>query len=93
VLIGDVSYPQGAASEYTNLFGLNHPSLLSLFVNSPTERIGPLDGSSIAGRAFIAYREVVWYGRKGGKYLYAVYPAPESGRESWSRTVSQKGDE
>ena len=34
-------------------------------------------------------REVVWYGRKGGKFLYAVYPASESARESLSRTDSR----
>jgi radical SAM superfamily enzyme YgiQ (UPF0313 family) len=38
-------------------------------------------------------REVVWYGRKGGKFLYTVYPAPECRRESVSRTGSQKGNE
>ena len=30
-------------------------------------------------------REVVWYGRKGGKFLYAFYPAPESARGSLTR--------
>lgn len=38
-------------------------------------------------------QEAVWYGRKGGKFLYAVYPAPESWGESLSRTVSQEADE
>jgi len=37
-------------------------------------------------------QEVVWYGRKGGRFLYAVYPASESRRGSLSRSASrQKG--
>ncbi len=27
-------------------------------------------------------QEAVWYGRKWGKFLYAVYPVPKSGRKS-----------
>lgn len=38
-------------------------------------------------------REVVWYGRKGGKFLYSVYPIPEPGSKNMFRPVSQKGDE
>jgi hypothetical protein len=30
-------------------------------------------------------REVVWYGRKGGKFLYAFHPAPESARGTLTR--------
>jgi hypothetical protein len=56
---GNVRYPQGAVSECTDLFDLIYPSPLGLFVNPPAERIGPPNGSSIAGKAFIAYLPAV----------------------------------
>lgn len=37
-------------------------------------------------------REVVWYGRKGGKFLYAVHPAPRLGQKKQpAQLVQQKG--